>query len=215
VLQLAVQPVEERLLEDEAGLDVVSGQRQQARLDLLRMLGGVDADPVGIGLHDLAQVGGQLAVVGVGGRPDVEQSGDVVGRRGGWRPYCGPARRGWPAQRPAGCRNRPRSGRSQAESGVGVGLAQHVRHAPVVAAYADVIGLGLGQQGVAGRDLGQAHAVDDDQCEIAASTTSASSPPIPRRIHFIQASPTYLVYYQLIMSGPASSWEEPVSTNAG
>jgi hypothetical protein len=213
VLQLAVQAVEERLLEDEAGLDVVAGQGQQARLDLVRMLGGIDANPVGIGLHDLAQVGRQFAVVGVGGRPDVEQSGDIVGRRGGLALAAGQHAAGGQHNVLQGVEIVLALGVGQAEGGVGVGLAQHMRHAPLVAAYADVIGLGLVQQGVAGRDLGQAGLVDDDQ-----SPPPAPRAPAARRSHAGSTSskpPRPILFITADHVWPAWSCLEPVSTKAG
>jgi hypothetical protein len=54
-------------------------------------------------------------------------------------------------------------GVGQAEGRVGVGASQHVRHAPFVTADADVIELGLGQDGLPVGRLGQAGSIDHDQ----------------------------------------------------
>ena len=154
-LQLGVEAVEEGGLEDEAGGDVLARDGEHARRDLIGMLGAVEVDAVGVALQHGADVGRQLAfITGVDRLPDAQQADDVVGRRRLQSVRGGQMAPGGQGDLLDGGEVVLGVGEGQAEGGVGVGLAEDVGHAPVVAADLDVVAVGAGDQGVV-VDLGR------------------------------------------------------------
>ncbi len=145
LLDHVVEAVEKRRLEDEARGDVLAGHRREVEVALGPVLGRIGVDAVGIAFEDGAHVRRQLRIVVVHRLPDVHRMDEIVA----WCRLEAVARR----ELPAGCEDDRLDGvevvfrmcKAEAEGGVGVGLAENVRHAEIVAADVDVIARRLGE----------------------------------------------------------------------
>ena len=147
-----INAVEEGRAEHEPGGHVLAGHRQQARLDLLGVQGGVVIDPIGIGLQHRAIIGWQGGVVlRRHGLVHFQQPHQIVRHR----PLGALDAR----QLAARGQRRVLDGReivlamceAQSEGHVRIGGAADVRHAVVVALDAGMIARRLSDQGRARR----------------------------------------------------------------
>ncbi len=162
-LQRVGEAVEERRLEHEAGGDVLARQRQKARLDGIGMKRGVIIHAIRVTFEHALDVGGQVAVVArIDRLPHPHRMDEIVARRR----LGALAGRELAARRERHVLDRGEIvlavREAETEGDVGVGMAEDVRHAVIVAHDARMIGLRLGDQrrGIGG--FGLRHPVGDD-----------------------------------------------------